>query len=131
MKRVVAIGVLILALAPTGCGTVANFRNGVENATPYGGVEIAVERFKPGQKNCAAPTALAWPVYAVDVAGSAVADTLTLPITVPLGVVRAVNDSINAYYFPPEKPSEAQNAWRQFWFNDRPESDIPATPPVK
>lgn len=80
MKRVLAIGSLLLAL--TGCGTVANFsRESRALPTPYGGVEIAVEEFKKAPR---IPNTLLFSdyAYAPNVVFSAIGDTLTLPITV-------------------------------------------------
>lgn len=84
MKRISAAAVLSFALC--GCGTVTNLRNECE---PYGGVAQAVKR---GCEHCeyvrhprcvppALDAAAATCSFAVDVPLSAVADTLTLPVT--------------------------------------------------
>ncbi len=118
MKRVLAFGALLLTV--TGCGTMANFqRESLADATPYGGVKIAAEQFRPAPQysglptNCGVPPVLGWPFFAADVVGSAVADTLTLPVTVPLFLWQ-INKSL-AEQNPPT------NEWRQFWFKDQPE----------
>ena len=86
MKRVLAIGMLLLAL--TGCGTVQNFTDGWERKTrPYGGVKIAAAQFSGDL----VAIAMMWPFYAADVVFSAVGDTATLPVTVPLAVANAIN----------------------------------------
>lgn len=121
MKRC-ALAAVLLAL--TGCGTVQNLQRDLPTgATVYGGVDIATARFAPGSQNDGFGLALLWPVYAADVAASAVGDTLALPLTVWAEVIR----SINAFYFPPDKPPS--NAWRQFWFDDQ-ESVAGEKPPA-
>jgi uncharacterized protein YceK len=114
MRRVLAIGALVSAL--TGCGTVSNLRRGpVTDATPYGGVEIAVEQCRPKrQSGDFIRVDFPAPLDVMDVALSAVGDTITLPVT----LVAAVGRSINAYYFPPDEPKP--NAWREFWSGDGP-----------
>jgi uncharacterized protein YceK len=112
MKRVLAIGALLIAL--TGCGTVQNFqRESPSKPTPYGGVEIAVDRFSPSSQGHGIWLMAAWPAVVADVGLSAVGDTLTLPITVTLVVWRVVN--IALFYDNTSPPS---NPWRGFWFNE-------------
>ena len=114
MKRVLAIGVLLLAL--TGCGTVENFnRGGISEATPYGGVEVAVVPFKPGLKNCGFPPVVGLPFYTGDVVLSAIGDTVTLPVF----AWRAGRQWWDlAFHY--DEPLPQQNEWRQFWYNDPP-----------
>jgi hypothetical protein len=124
MRRVLAIGALLLAV--TGCGTMGNFtRESPLDATPYGGVEIAVDWTKTRPR---IPDVLLYSdsLAATNVALSAVGDTLTLPITLPLAAWRVTerlwylaffyNDfderqrstaaGINDYYFPPNAAPE-------------------------
>ncbi|MBN9120822.1 MAG: hypothetical protein J0I06_17010 [Planctomycetes bacterium] len=120
MKRVLAIGSLLSALV--GCGTAANFaRESPSHATPYGGVQIAVDRFEapPG-----IPGALIYSdsARAADVVFSAVGDTLTLPIAVALVAWRACDLALHYDNTPPRS-----NAWREFWFGEQ-ESLSPAAP---
>jgi hypothetical protein len=124
MKRC-ALAVALLAL--TGCGTVQNFtQTAPADATVYGGGELAAAHFNIAKPLDGVTLALFWPVYGTDVVCSAVGDTLTLPVTIPLQVVRA----INAHYFPPDKPQS--NTWREFWFNDPNAANLPEaqTPPA-
>lgn len=118
MKRVLAIGVLLLSL--TGCGTVQNFTEGYERKTrPYGGVKIAASGFADDP----VAVALKFPFMTADVVLSAVGDTLTLPVTVPLSFAHAVHD----YYFPPDEPGA--NEWRRFWGDHTlPVREKPAAP---
>ena len=103
MKRVLAIGALLLAL--TGCGTVKNLAHDSRTGPAvYGGVEIAADRFTPGSQNEGFALAFMWPAYAADVGLSAVGDTLTLPLAL---AIQITND-INAYYFPPERSPESR-----------------------
>ena len=102
MKRVLAFGAIICIL--TGCGTVQNFERGgaMSNATPYGGVEIAAERMKAGPHEGDFMRLDDQPPWltTADVVGSAIGDTLTLPVTIALQVAHDINE----YYFTPEKP---------------------------
>jgi hypothetical protein len=133
MQRVLPITLLLLTL--TGCGTVANFqRESFTDATPYGGVQIAAEQFKPAPRiagspptNCGVPPVLGWPFFAADVVGSAVADTLTLPITVPLVIARG----LDVPYVGLESSPDRQNPGRRFWLTDLTECGIPAAPAAK
>jgi uncharacterized protein YceK len=87
MKRVLAIGALLLAL--TGCGTVENFTGRSHGyARPYGGTQIAVDRFSTPDD---AELATKLPLWAADLPLSFVGDTLTLPITLTLIAWRACN----------------------------------------
>jgi uncharacterized protein YceK len=91
MTRAIACGMFALTLALTGCGTARNFSKGWEGRTkPYGGVRIAV-----------GTVLLFW---TTDVPLSAIGDTLTLPLTLPIAGVHAVHDSLRDYYFPEQKP---------------------------
>jgi hypothetical protein len=123
MTRTLALGTLVLAL--TGCGTARNFVDFPEDTgqrtKPYGGVRLAVEGIK--NEHDVAMT-FTWPFRLADVGLSAVGDTLTLPVTLPIALGYAVTDGINAYYFPKEPPTgERQSEWRRFWFNE------PVSPP--
>lgn len=96
MKRVVAIGVLLLAL--TGCGTVKNFsRESQSVPVPYGGVKIAVTQFNEDP----IAVALMWPFWATDVVLSAAGDTLTLPIAVTMVAWRACDLALHYDNTPP------------------------------
>jgi hypothetical protein len=127
MTRVLAIGPLLFAL--TGCGTGQNLKCGVfAGATPYGGVEIAVDRYKSTPHNgdftrLDVPQAL----RAADVALSAVGDTLTLPITGSVAVWRA-GQALRTFYHAEDNSATVPNAWREFWFNDQPSRPAPPAP---
>jgi uncharacterized protein YceK len=103
MTRAIACGMFALTLALTGCGTARNFSKGWEGRTkPYGGVRIAVDRFRhPGPEADMGTVLLFW---TTDVPLSAIGDTLTLPLTLPIAGVHAVHDSLRDYYFPEQKP---------------------------
>ncbi len=101
MRRVLAIGALLIALS--GCGTVQNFRREpATEATVYGGVEIAAGRFNEDP----IAVALLWPFWAADVVLSAAGDTLTLPFAISLAITKGIND----YYFPPKVPGDSNSA---------------------
>lgn len=119
-----AVALMVLAFAPAGCGTMENFgvpRRFVSPEPPplevYGGVSrsaAAVKESLAGGDLVDAPYA---PLFAVDVALSAVGDTLTLPFTLAATVSR----SIDAYYGLSRPEDDAtRNAWRRFWFDERP-----------
>lgn len=100
MKRVL----LVAALACCGCGTVSNFKDGYKKETrPYGGVRIAAERL--GTEDPIV-VGFIWPAILSDIALSAAADTLTLPLTASIAIARSVHKGINDYYFPPERGNE-------------------------
>jgi uncharacterized protein YceK len=117
MRRVVAIGALLLAL--TGCGTVQNFeRDGVSGATPYGGVSIATHRYRAKPQD-GGGIKIDFPdsLCAADVALSAVGDTLTLPVTASLSAWRFGERLwYLAFYYDNTPPRS--NTWREFWFNE-------------
>ena len=100
MKRVVAIGALLFAL--TGCGTVENFTDGCAGRTkPYGGTQIAVDRFGKARD---AELALKGSLWLADMPLCVIGDTLTLPLALAI----QITGDINAYYFPPEKAPESR-----------------------
>ena len=105
--RLTAAAALVAAMS-AGCGTVQNFA-GSSGKGPgvYGGVALATDRLSPGSQNDGLALAVMWPVYAADVALSAVGDTLTLPITLPLVVARSLNESIRDYYSKDRTPKDA------------------------
>jgi hypothetical protein len=117
MKRVLAIGVLLLGL--TGCGTVGNFQGKLADARPYGGVELAVVDVRQSMEGTVVLPWLTWPIIASNVPLSAIGDTLTLPIT---GSVAAWEASRRwwdlAFHY--NKPDPQQKEWREFWFSDQP-----------
>lgn len=119
MKRVFAIGALVCAL--TGCGTVWNFTEGYKGETkPYGGVKIAATNFSDDL----VAVAMMWPVYAADVASSAVADTVTLPVTLSLVAWRQATGWYELLFHYNEPPD--QQKWREFWYGDQPQPQKPA-----
>lgn len=59
-----------------------------------------------------------------DVVASAVADTVTLPLTVSLAVTRGITD----YYFVKAEPGEVGEARRKFWENEMPTIPANTTP---
>jgi len=111
MTRALACGIVALAL--TGCGTVQNFvdlpefeasERGKLRTKPYGGVRIAAKRFQADLVELA----LLWPLWTTDVVLSAVGDTLTLPVTLPIAGMHAIHDSFCDYYFPAKRTESAQ-----------------------
>lgn len=124
MRRV-APAVAILVAGLTGCGTVENFTTGWQGRTkPYGGVNLAAGHIKDDDPAFALPLTL--PIHAADVGLSAIGDTLTLPVTLPIALVHAIQDSINNYYFPPDEPPS--DGWRRFWFSDTPPAEPTPNP---
>ncbi|HSQ55305.1 MAG TPA: hypothetical protein VLM40_06130 [Gemmata sp.] len=103
MPRLCVLGLVGLAL--TGCGTVHNFidfpEDTGERTTPYGGVKIAVNGIKESYD---VELPYTWPFRLADVVLSAVGDTLTLPVTLPIAGLHAIYDSIRDHYFPDQKP---------------------------
>jgi uncharacterized protein YceK len=96
MRRFFIIGLLAFAL--TGCGTAKNFTEGwLGQMEPYGGVKNAVNEIKNGYD---VELAYTMPLRLADVGLSAVGDTLTLPVTLPIAAVRAIRD----HYFPKKAP---------------------------
>lgn len=106
---------VLLLLGPSlcGCGTVMNLRSPTsarkrsDIATPrasvYGGVKLdaaAGRRSFQSSDGRLGPLFAGGYVWGIDLPLSAVADTLTLPITVPASISRGVDE----YYFP--KPSQ-------------------------
>ena len=115
MKRVLAIGALLLAL--TGCGTVQNFqRESPARPTPYGGVDIAADRYKTHPE---IPGALIYSdaACAADVALSAVGDTLTLPITLTLEAWH-IGSVLWYLAFEYDNTPPPSNPWHEFWFGN-------------
>lgn len=115
MLRISAIAALAFAL--TGCGTARNFqREATTDATVYGGVKIAADGFTPGSDMAATWLKYMWPLVAADVVFSAVGDTLTLPVTVPLATWRVGSRLWRLANYNNTDPP--RNEWRRFWFND-------------
>lgn len=113
MKRCVTAGVALLAAACAGCGTMENFARpedgGRRPLEVYGGVNRSVNNVKAvigADLVEAAYVPFLIPFLIPDIAMSAVGDTLTLPLTLPVAGVRAINTGIRDYYFPKEKPPE-------------------------
>jgi hypothetical protein len=111
MKRCVTAAVALAVVMCAGCGTVANFSRpedgGERPLGVYGGVTRSVENVEglfSGEPIAAAVSLCLVP----DVALSAIADTVTLPVTVPVSMIRAINksfhDGMRDTYFPEEKP---------------------------
>jgi uncharacterized protein YceK len=108
-----ACAVFVLSLALTGCGTVGNLRE-PRNAQVYGGVAYSVAMMKlaevdsdgrlPGVERA---------VLALDVAASAVGDTVTLPVAA-VAELNRMSDSE-----PPPSPEEKQY-WQRFWGVEEP-----------
>jgi uncharacterized protein YceK len=102
MRYAIACGTVAILL--TGCGTVQNFRGmddeGRRQLEVYGGVARTVDSLK----GCFASSDLVevsyTPLLVFDVMLSAIGDTLTLPVTLPVSIVSGVHDSIRDYYFP-------------------------------
>jgi uncharacterized protein YceK len=115
MTRALACGVFTLSLTLTGCGTVGNL-SGPENLmTPgppqlevYGGVANDVRWIKNLNETGGINTRLMAAALVLDVPLSAVADTITLPVTMWATVDRAYTSE------PPPSPEEKQY-WQQFW----------------
>jgi uncharacterized protein YceK len=86
---------ICLALLP-GCGTAQNMTQSFE---VYGGVKRSVAKLKekPEETEEVQPKRYPIPVYAADVGLSAIGDTLTLPITLPIQIVVGIFISI-AYF---------------------------------
>jgi uncharacterized protein YceK len=122
MTRALACGLVACAL--TGCGTVQNFaRPGGGEQRPlevYGGTTRSVDALKATVTDpvavalsCSSPFAFAAAgALVLDVPLSAVADTVTLPITLWAKVDRAYVSEL------PDQPTT--NQWREFWFNEQP-----------
>lgn len=100
MTRLFAMGVVVFAL--TGCGTVGNFTDRSAYPQIYGGVDLAVKGIKNESRDV--EFLVTWPFQVADVALSAVADTLTLPIAIPL----AIHGGYMDYYFP--KPGSRRSS---------------------
>ena len=91
-SRVITFGLALFSL--TGCGTVSNLEN---DCSPYGGIAETMTAGKSrlehiGEGKCIPPVydyAAATYLFAIDLPLSAIGDTLTLPITIPIGIKRA------------------------------------------
>jgi uncharacterized protein YceK len=98
MKRAsLAAALALLILIPSGCGTIANFSGkGWENTRIYGGVLQDVKSaedwitYRPisGESELQRDvgTVVGTGLVALDVPLSAIGDTLTLPITIPVAI---------------------------------------------
>ncbi|MCE9564116.1 MAG: hypothetical protein K8U57_18895 [Planctomycetes bacterium] len=94
MTRFLAMGVLAFAL--TGCGTWKNFTEPGHGGTkPYGGVAIALERLEEPHLDVEVALLGRMP----DVPLSALTDTLTLPLAIPIAFVYAVHDGVRECFF--------------------------------
>ena len=130
MNRCGTAGVALVVTLCAGCGTMENFARpedgGPRPMEVYGGVTRSAENVKglfSGE-----PIAAAISLFLVpDIALSAIGDTITLPVTVPIAITRAVDDSINDYYFPEKKPAP-QN--RESQVLDA-QSLTPPSPPIR
>lgn len=89
----VRLTLLISVLSLCGCGTILNFKDGVgspgvvgavrQPTQPYGGVKNDLDGIMTFE------FVLLWPtIYTMDIPLSAVADTLTLPVTIPMAIAR-------------------------------------------
>src|SRR5262249_34868183 len=83
----------------------------------YGGVARSVQTLKTDSKDSGRVVTSASPLYASDVALSAVGDTLTLPITVAVAVARG----INSYHSEKKPPADESRPWKK----DQPTHLIP------
>ena len=112
MRRCVTAGAALAAVMCAGCGTVGNFARLEDGSRPlevYGGVTRSAAGLESlyvgGVKLGPSPF---WPLLVPDVALSAVADTFTLPVTVPVSMIRTIDkwfhDGMRDTYFPEEKP---------------------------
>ena len=108
MKRVL-IAAAVSSMA--GCGTCRNLLpSDIHDDPPlkvYGGVRTAADSLYASPHGAGVGMPFVWPFVAADVAGSAVADTFTLPLT---GLVEAgrLARQVYAHYFPPPpKPAAA------------------------
>jgi uncharacterized protein YceK len=114
---------VITTLAPllTGCGTLMNLRSmetaralpdsTVPRAAVYGGVKLdaaAGRRSFDAAPNRPAQALVGAYVWGIDLPISVVADTLTLPVTVPASIRREVNE----YYFPEVGSTTADQTMR-------------------
>jgi uncharacterized protein YceK len=109
MRRALGIA---LVVALSGCGTYGNFvadKNHEPLPKPhhlevYGGVRNDWEYLRWGWTNSdlvvVAFTSAVTPLCMIDLFASLVADTVTLPITLPATNQRSIND----YYFPEKTP---------------------------
>ena len=112
------IAPLLLVLPLCGCGTLMNLRTPAPGQTTsasrvprtiYGGVRLdaaAGRRSFEAAGEYPAQALVGAFVWGVDLPASAVAATLTLPLTVPA----AINREIERYYFPPDQPPHATAA---------------------
>jgi len=114
LKRFLALLTTALAIVLTGCGTALNFHDGsnslwLKNDEPrkvYGGVSLDAQCGSSLLVEAVTevePICLAWGAWilAVDLPLSAVADTLTLPFTIPASIDRSIDD----FYLPRPKPA--------------------------
>jgi len=100
MRLCVTVGFALVAAISAGCGTVQNLARESGGPSVYGGVGIAANRFTPGSQNEGLALVVMWPAYTADVVLSALGDTVTLPVTLPLAAARALNHGIHDAYFP-------------------------------
>jgi hypothetical protein len=115
-------GFALVAALSAGCGTVQNFSRaqggGERPLEIYGGTKRSYETL---EGMCCGDFVLFMhgarqlprsPLYAPDVALSVVGDTLTLPVTVPVSILRAIDkaitEGINNYYFPKDRVPQVQ-----------------------
>ncbi|MBI3407122.1 MAG: YceK/YidQ family lipoprotein [Planctomycetes bacterium] len=76
----------VLSSALTGCGTLVNFK---DDPKIYGGVQFDAEMVHTIKTDDKMAKSLA-AVYAVDLPFSLVADTLTLPVVIPIALINSI-----------------------------------------
>jgi hypothetical protein len=108
---------VIIGLASSGCGTVCNLSGGLvhpeEEPRIYGGLIRDIEIIdkmssgvasKPGGSGAAVIAVAVLAIVTVDPIMSLVADTLTLPITIPLQEARTAQNNKEYYSSPSANP---------------------------
>jgi len=122
--RTLTLGLLTLAL--TGCGTVQNFTGNSADGRPplevYGGVKRSLETWDPESDCHAAAPVSSSARHAANVAGSAVADTVTLPITATVQTYRVASRccAMGLWLLFVGDVNPPSNKWREFWFDEQP-----------
>ena len=104
MRQCETAGAALVAALLAGCGTVQNLTpvNG-EHAPMevYGGVQRALETWNPESPAHASSPVATSSKYAVNVAGSVIGDTLTLPVTLGVAIYNMIRD--NSTQQPPKE----------------------------
>jgi uncharacterized protein YceK len=96
MRLCETAGVALVAALLAGCGTVQNLTpvNGERASMEvYGGVQRALETWNPESPAHASSPVASSSKYAVNVAGSVIGDTLTLPVTLGVAIYDGIRDS--------------------------------------